>query len=109
MKLFNWIILIIFVFIFGWCVIVQNRYLDLEDKYNEMINSQSNIIDSLNVVNKQSENTIVELRDSLINIEKELSIVSNKTIEVETKTCTVSSSFSESVTILNNNLKWIEL
>lgn len=88
---------------------MQNRYLDLEDKYNEMINSQSNIIDSLNVVNKQSENTIVELRDSLINIEKELSIISNKTIEVETKTFTVSSSFSESVTILNNNLKWIEL
>lgn len=74
-----------------------------------MVTSKSRTLDSLFIENKKSELVISELRDSLNNVEQELIIISNKKSEVKRETFTVSNSFSKSVTILNNNLKCIEL
>lgn len=108
-NLYNWIILVIFVFLFGWIIISNNKYSKLENRYYELINNDTSKIDSLLKANKQSEQLIIELEDSIYVIETQLVELMHQIKSVEKETFEVSSNFTESTILLQENLKCINL
>ena len=109
MKLHNWIIIIGFVILFGWCVIINNQYDSLKIDYEQLKNNKEQIIDSLNKENHKTKQTIKVLEDSLKVIDVQLSNNSNKIESIKKEEFVVSVSLSESANLLKKNLSCIKL
>ena len=109
MKLYNWIIIIGFVILFGWCVIINNQYDSLKVDYEQLKNSKEQIIDSLNKENHKTKQTIKVLEDSLKVIDVQLSDNSNKIESIKKEEFVVSVSLSESANLLKKNLSCTKL
>ena len=104
MKLHNWIVIIGFVVLFGWCVIINNQYDSLKVDYEQLKNNKEQIIDSLNKENHKTKQTIKVLEDSLKVIDVKLSNNSNKIEGIKKEEFVVSASLSESSNLLKKNL-----
>lgn len=109
MKLHNWIIIIGFVILFGWCVIINNQYDSLKVDYEQLKNNKEQIIDSLNKENHKTKQTIKVLEDSLKVIDLQLSDNSNKIEGIKKEEFVVSTSLSESTNLLKKNLSCTKL
>lgn len=109
MKLHNWIVIIGFVILFGWCVIINNQYDSLKVDYEQLKNSKEQIIDSLNKENHKTKQTIKVLEDSLKVIDVQLSDNSNKIESIKKEEFAVSVSLSESANLLKKNLSCTKL
>ena len=109
MKLHNWIVIIGFVILFGWCVIINNQYDSLKVDYEQLKNNKEQIIDSLNKENHKTKQTIKVLEDSLKTIDIQLSNNSDKIEDIKKKEFAVSVSLSESANLLKKNLSCTKL
>ena len=109
MKWSNWLVIIGFVILFGWCVIVNNQYDSLKVDYEQLKNSKEQIIDSLNKENHKTKQTIKVLEDSLKVIDVQLSDNSNKIESIKKEEFVVSVSLSESANLLKKNLSCTKL
>lgn len=109
MKLHNWIIIIGFVILFGWCVIINNQYNSLKVDYEQLKNNKEQIIDSLNKENHKTKQTIKVLEDSLKVIDVQLSDNSSKIESIKKEEFVVSVSLSESANLLKKNLSCTKL
>lgn len=105
-KLYNWIIIIIFVFVLGQCVITQKRYDILEQNYNELLFEKSNVIDSLENDNKEKIESIVELETEITVLNETLDSLYNikKDINQSKSSFTISCNISEGAELLKRNL-----
>ena len=108
-KWYNWIIICVFVFIFGYCVISKYKYDTLKDKYEDVVSDKNLIIDSLYIENKTHsnrimllENTICDLSKNIDSLEKIKNIISKETFEISEDVSIVS-------TQLKNNLLCVDL
>ena len=109
MKLSNWIVIIGFVILFGWCVIINNQYDSLKVDYEQLKNNKEQIIDSLNKENHKTKQTIKVLEDSLKTIDIQLSNNSDKIEDIKKEEFVVSVSLSESTKLLKKNLSCTKL
>lgn len=109
MKWYNWIVIIVFVILFGWCVIINNQYDSLKVDYEQLKNNKEQIIDSLNKENYKTRQTIKVLEDSLKVIDVQLSGNSNKIKSIKKEEFVVSVSLSESAKLLKKNLSCTKL
>ena len=109
MKLHNWIVIIGFVILFGWCVIVNNQYDSLKVDYEQLKNNKEQVIDSLNKENNKTKQTIKVLEDSLKTIDIQLSNNSDKIEDIKKEEFVVSTSLSESANLLKKNLSCTKL
>lgn len=109
MKIYDWVVIIVFIILFGWCIIVNNNYLNLKEEYDILKNDKEYIIDSLNRENTKIREDIVSLKDTLEKINTNLLNNSNKIEIVKKEEFTVSLSFSESSNLLKNNLSCTDL
>lgn len=105
-NLHNWIIIIIFAVIFGYCVISNKRYERLEEQYQELLLKDNDTVDSLienNVekalIIKNLESEIVSLNHNIDSLHK---IKSN--LYKDKESFIISQSISESVLLLKKNL-----
>ena len=108
-NFYNWIIIVIFVFLFGWVIISNRRYEKISDKYDELLKSKTELIDSLESDNSLKEERILKLEKSLVNIDLQLDSVQNSKQEVSKKKFEVSPTLSESVELLKKNLQCVDL
>lgn len=109
MKLHNWIVIIGFVILFGWCVIINNQYDSLKVDYEQLKNNKEQVIDSLNKENNKTKQTIKVLEDSLKTIDIQLSNNSDKIEDIKKEEFVVSVSLSESANLLKKNLSCTKL
>ena len=109
MKWSNWLVIIGFVILFGWCVIINNQYDSLKVDYEQLKNNKEQIIDSLNKENHKTKQTIKVLEDSLKVIDVQLSDNSNKIEDIKKEEFVVSVSLSESANLLKKNLSCTKL
>lgn len=109
MKVWDWIVIIGFVILFGWCVIVNNKYSTLQEDYNTLKVDKENVIDSLNKENNRISSEVLSLEDSICKINNVLETNSNKIESIKKEEFTVSSSFSKSTKLLKENLACIDL
>ena len=109
MKLHNWIVIIGFVILFGWCVIINNQYDSLKVDYEQLKNNKEQVIDSLNKENHKTKQTIKVLEDSLKTIDIQLSNNSDKIEDIKKEEFVVSVSLSESTKLLKKNLSCTKL
>lgn len=109
MKLHNWIVIIGFIVLFGWCIIINNQYSTLKINYEQLKNNKEQIIDSLHKENNKTKQTIKVLEDSLKTIDIQLSNNSNKIESVRKEEFVVSISLSESADLLKKNLSCTKL
>ena len=109
MKWSNWLVIIGFVILFGWCVIINNQYDSLKIDYEQLKNNKEQIIDSLNKENHKTKQTIKVLEDSLKVIDVQLSDNSNKIEDIKKEEFVVSVSLSESANLLKKNLSCTKL
>lgn len=109
MKLHNWIVIIGFVILFGWCVIINNQYDSLKVDYEQLKNNKEQVIDSLNKENNKTKQTIKVLEDSLKTIDIRLSNNSDKIEDIKKEEFVVSVSLSESANLLKKNLSCTKL
>ena len=104
MKWSNWLVIIGFVILFGWCVIVNNQYLSLQKDFDSLKNNKEHIIDSLNNENIKTKHTIKVLKDSLKTVEVNIINQSNKIIEIKKEEFVISTSLSKSAELLKKNI-----
>lgn len=104
MKFYNWIVIIVFVFLFGWCVIVNNKYNTLQQDYNTLKEDKECIIDSLEKENMKIQDSIKILEDTLEITNAKLSQISSKIEYVEKEEFVILTTFSESSNLLKKNL-----
>ena len=109
MKLYNWIVIIGFVVLFGWCVIINNQHDSLKVDYEQLKNNKEQIINSLNKENHEIKQTIKVLEDSLKVIDVQLSNNSSKIESIKKEEFVVSVSLSESANLLKKNLSCTKL
>ena len=109
MRVYDWIIIIGFIILFGWCVIVNNKYTTLQEDYNILKLDKENVIDSLNKENVRIGEEVIVLSDSIANINLKLQTNSNRIEFVEKDEFTISNSFSESTILLKENLACTDL
>ena len=105
----NWIVIIGFVILFGWCVTINNQYDSLKVDYEQLKNNKEQIIDSLNKENHKTKQTIKVLEDSLKTIDVQLSNNSDKIEDIKKEEFVVSVSLSESTKLLKKNLSCTKL
>lgn len=105
-NLYNWIIIVIFVFILGQCVITQKRYDTLEQNYNELLFEKSNIIDSLEKDNLKRLESIEYLEHEVIVLNNHIDSLNNLKQEIKKSKneFTISTNISEGCTLLKKNL-----
>lgn len=109
MRVYDWIVIIGFVILFGWCVIVNNKYSTLQENYNILKNDKEYIIDSLNKENAETKEIIKSLEDTLDKVNSKIEEESSKIEIVEKEEFTISNSFSESTILLKENLLCTDL
>lgn len=109
MRIYDWIVIIGFVILFGWCVIVNNKYSTLQEDYNILKVDKENVIDSLNKENNRINSEVLSLEDSICKINDMLEISSNKIESIKKEEFTVSTSFSKSAKLLKDNLTCTDL
>lgn len=66
MKIWDWIVIIGFVILFGWCVIVNNKYSTLQEDYNILKIDKESVIDSLNKENNRISSEVLSLEPWII-------------------------------------------
>lgn len=105
-NLHNWIIIIIFAVIFGYCVISNKKYERLEEQYQELLLKDNDTVDSLienniekALIIKNLESEIVSLNHNIDSLQK---IKSN--LYKDKENFIISQSISESVLLLKKNL-----
>ena len=105
-NLYNWIIIIIFVFILGQCVITQKRYNTLQENYNELLFERSNVVDSLERDNKEKIESIVILESEIVSLNQEIDtlLLIKKEIKENKKNFEISKNISEGSKLLKQNL-----
>lgn len=106
-NVYNWIIIIIFVFVLGQCVFTQKQYDVLKQEYNELLIEKSNVIDSLEKDNNERLESIVMLEKevSVLNTTIDSLCVLKEDIEKSKSNFTTSSSISEGSALLKQNLR----
>ena len=109
MRVYDWIVIIGFVILFGWCIIVNNKYSTLQEDYNILKNDKEYIIDSLNKENAETKEIIKSLEDTLDKVNSKIEEESSKIEIVEKEEFTISNSFSESTILLKENLLCTDL
>lgn len=109
MKLYNWIIIIVFVILFGWCIIINNQYDALKLDYEQLKDNSEQIVDSLHKENDKAKQTIKVLGDSLKVIDVQLSSNADKIEDIKKEEFAVSISLSESANLLKKNLSCTKL
>ena len=109
MRVYDWIVIIVFVVLFGWTIIVNNKYLNLQDDYNSLKNNKEQIIDSLNNENTKTKKIIQSLEDEIVMINLELEKKENKVETIKKEKFTISPSFSKSTNLLKENLACTDL
>lgn len=107
-NLHNWIIIIIFAVIFGYCVISNKRYERLEEQYQELLLKDNDTVDSLIENNVEKELIIKNLESEIVslnhNIDSLQKIKSNLYKDKDKENFIISQSISESVLLLKKNL-----
>lgn len=106
-KLFIWIIIIIFVIMFGYVVVSENRYATLEEQYKELLSDKQTIIDSLRRDNETKAEEILLITESVNSLEYKIDSLTKVKRKVIRDTFVVSSSFSESISLLKSNLECV--
>ena len=109
MKLHNWIVIIGFVVLFGWCIIINNQYDSLKVDYEQLKYNKEQIIDSLYRENNKTKQTIKVLEDSLKVIDVQLSNNFDKIENIKKEEFVVSINLSESANLLKKNLSCTKL
>lgn len=104
-NLYNWIIIIIFVIVFGWSIISNNRYQSLKEDYQELLLDRDLQIDSLIKNNIEKEKSVKNLELQLVKLNKDLDSLYNvKTEIIEKNEFQISSSISNTAVLLKKNL-----
>jgi len=109
MKVYDWIVIIGFIILFGWCIIVNNKYSTLQEDYNILKNDKEYIIDSINRENIKIKEIVKSLEDTLSKVNSELEKNFDKIEIVKKEEFTISNSFSESTILLKENLLCTDL
>ena len=109
MSIYNWIVIIAFVVLFGWCVIINNQYDILQKDYELLKENKEFIIDSLSKENLKTKQEITILEDSLKTIDVAIIDNSIKIEEIKKDEFIISTSLSESADLLKRNLLCTEL
>lgn len=106
-NVYNWIIIIIFVFVLGQYVITQKRYDVLKQEYDELLIEKSNIIDSLENDNSKRIESIVILEKEVSDLNTTIDslYVLKEDIEKSKSSFTTSISISEGSALLKQNLR----
>lgn len=105
-NLYNWIIIIIFAFVLGWCVITQSRYNTLEQEYNELLIEKATTIDSLKYDNNKKIESIEQLEFKIDDLNHTIDSLYNIKTKVQKSknSFTMSSNISEGAELLKRNL-----
>lgn len=107
--MYDWIVIIVFVILFGWCIISNSRYDSLQKDYDDLKYNREIIVDSLNREKIKTNKIIISLEDSIKTINQKLSNTSNKIESVEKEKFIISSNFSKSTLLLKENLECTSL
>lgn len=105
-NIFIWIIIILFVSLFGYCVISHNRYLRLEEKYENILQKSENVLDSLNKENELKKTIVLDLEKDVVDLELKIDSLKNRTETIIKNEFEVSSSISVGAKQLRDNLQW---
>lgn len=100
----NWIVIIGFVILFGWCMVKSNQYDTLKVEYESLKTNKESIIDSLNNENAKAKYVIQTLEDSLKIVDNKVVHHYIKVDEVKKEQFVVSTTLSESTRLLKKNL-----
>lgn len=105
-NLHNWIIIVIFVVIFGYCVICNQKYQRLEQQYKELLLKDVSVIDSLIQNNIEKESIIKDLKDEVVLLNHNIDSLQKIKLDLyqNKDKFTISQSLSESVLLLKKNL-----
>ena len=106
-KIYNWIIIILFVILFGWVIISNERYNNLESKYIEQMNKDAHEVDSLQKEILKSEEKIQKLTFQLTHVSEKLDSLYNIKQEIKNEVFVFSNSVSESAQLLKDNLQCV--
>lgn len=105
-NILNWIVIITFVFLFGYVIISNRKYDNLQNEYEQLRRENTSQYDSLLNLQKERESKIKILENNIIILENDLDSLEQIKRNIEnSKKFEVSSTFSEGVVLLKNNLK----
>ena len=104
MKLHNWLVIIGFVVLFGWCVIINNQYNSLKLDYEQLKYNKEYLIDSLQKDNVRTKQIIKVLEDSLKTLDVQILENVNKVESFKSEEFDISINLSKSANLLKENL-----
>lgn len=105
----NWIIICLFAILFVYLIVLKEQYRDLKIEYQEQLFSKELVIDELQKDNEVKIQHISKLENQIYQLEQSIDSLKNIKIEVSEKEFEISNSISESVKLLRENLKCVEL
>ena len=105
----NWIMLIFVILLFIWGVIMSNQYASIKRDYEFLKNTNERIIDSLKNDNIKTKRIIKTLEDSLKNVDTKIKNTTTIIEVVKKEEFVISTSLSESASLLKKNLSCTEL
>lgn len=105
----TWIIICLFAILFVYLMVLNNNFRKLKFEYQEQLFNKETVIDGLqkDIEIKVQEINLLEKR--IYSLEQSVDSLQNIKIEVSEKEFEISSSISESVKLLRENLKCVEL
>ena len=105
-NLHNWIIIVIFVVIFGYGIWFNQKYQRLEQQYKELLLKDVSVIDSLIQNNIEKELIIKDLEDEVVLLNHNIDSLQKTKLDLyqNKDKFTISQSLSESVLLLKKNL-----
>lgn len=105
-NLYNWIIIIIFATVFGYCIISNKRYQTLEQQYQELLLKDKDTVDSLLNDNLNKKLVIEDLESEIVALNHNIDSLQQIKINLykEKENFVVSQSISQSVLLLKKNL-----
>ena len=105
----TWIIICLFANIYLFLVVLNNNFRKLKFEYQEQLFNKEIVIDGLQEDIEIKVQEINLLEKKIYSLEQSVDSLQNIKIEVSEKEFEISSSISESVKLLRENLKCVEL
>ena len=105
----TWVVIILFATLFGYGIISDNRLEKLELKYQELLLNKDQTIEQLQIKNELSIQTINTLEEKIYKLEHTTDSLKNIKIDISEREFEIASSISESVQLLRENLKCVDL
>lgn len=108
-NLHNWIIIIIFVILFGWVVVTKDKYEKLDLEYQELLLNKQFEVDSLYETIHQAEQTNLKLESAVMKLELKLDSLIEIKQDIEKEEFIIEKDLSRSANLLKQNLSCVDL